>query len=116
MIQLVPQMRVLVAVGAVDFRRGIDALAALCRRELAEDPFSGTLFVFRNRSGTAIKLLVYDGLGFWLCLKRFSRGRLQWWPSGHSGAETVTAQHLAILLAGGTPLLARIPEDWRRIR
>lgn len=116
MIQLVPQMRVLVAVAAVDFRAGIDALAAVCRRELAEDPFSGTLFVFRNRAGTAVKLLVYDGHGYWLVMKRFSAGKLQWWPDGKSPTDAVTAQQVAILLAGGTPLPARIPADWRRIR
>lgn len=116
MIQLVPQMRVLVAVRAVDFRCGIDALAAQCRRELAEDPFSGTVFVFRNRAGTAVKLLVYDGVGFWFCLRRFSAQKLQWWPTGVQAAEAVTAPQLAILLAGGAPLPARIPDDWRRIR
>ena len=60
MIQVTPQMRVLVAVEPVDFRRGIDGLAARCRQALKADPFSGTVFVFRNRSGTAIKALVYD--------------------------------------------------------
>jgi IS66 Orf2 like protein len=67
MIQVTPQMRVLVAVEAADFRRGIDGLAQLCRASLQADPFSGTVFAFRNRRGTAIKLLVYDGQGFWLC-------------------------------------------------
>ena len=60
MIQVTPQMRVLVAVAPADFRRGIDGLARQCRQELQEDPFSGTIFVFRNRRGTGIKLLVYD--------------------------------------------------------
>ena len=64
MIQLTPQMRILVAVEPPDFRRGIDGLARLCRQELASDPFSGTVFVFRNRRRTAIKILVYDGQGF----------------------------------------------------
>jgi transposase len=67
MIQITPQMRVLVAIEPVDFRRGIDGLAAQCRRVLCLDPFSGTVFVFRNRRGRAIKVLVYDGQGFWLC-------------------------------------------------
>jgi len=66
MIQITPQMRVLVAVEAVDFRKGIDSLAQLCRRKLAADPFSGCVFVFRSRRATAIKVLVYDGMGFWL--------------------------------------------------
>ena len=54
MIQIAPQMRILVAVEAVDFRRGIDGLSRVCRERLASDPFSGTLFVFHNRRGTAI--------------------------------------------------------------
>ena len=58
MIQITPQMRVLVAVEAADFRRGIDGLAQLCRAVLECDPFTGTVFVFRNRRRTAIKLLV----------------------------------------------------------
>jgi|SRR5712691_1910119 len=65
MIQITPQMRVLVAVEAVDLRKGIDSLAQLCRDKLAADPFSGCLFVFRSRRATAIKILVYDGQGFW---------------------------------------------------
>ncbi|HLB88595.1 MAG TPA: IS66 family insertion sequence element accessory protein TnpB, partial [Terriglobales bacterium] len=59
-IQITPQMRILVAVEAVDFRKGIDSLAALCRAKLHADPFSGCVFVFRSRSATAIKVLVYD--------------------------------------------------------
>jgi len=60
MIQLVPQLKILLAYQPVDFRKGIDSLVALCKGPLDQDPFSGTLFVFRNRSGTALKLLVYD--------------------------------------------------------
>ena len=82
MIQITPQMRVLVAIEAVDFRKGIDGLARLCREQLASDPFSGAVFVFRSRRGTAIKLLVYDGRGFWLCQKRLSQGRFPYWPKG----------------------------------
>ncbi len=64
MIQIVPQLKVLVAREPVDFRKGIDSLACVCRQQFQIDPFVGTLFVFRNRSGTAIKLLAYDGNGF----------------------------------------------------
>ena len=60
MIQITPQMRVLVAVEAVDFRRGIDGLAQLCRVALQTDPFMGAVFVFRSRRRTAIKLLVWQ--------------------------------------------------------
>lgn len=66
MIQITPQMRVLVALQPVDFRAGIDGLARVCRQVLRSDPFSGALFVFRNRRRTGIKFLVYDGQGFWM--------------------------------------------------
>ena len=72
MIQIIPQMRVLVAVEPVDFRKGIDGLARVARQELSRDPFSGWVFVFRNRKSTAIKALVYDGQGFWLCQNHLS--------------------------------------------
>src|SRR5215472_14193463 len=65
MIQITPQMHVLVAVEPVDLRKGIDGLAAVCREKLQADPFSGWLFIFRSRRASAIRLLVYDGQGFW---------------------------------------------------
>jgi transposase len=67
MITLTPQMRIWVAVEAIDFRNGIDGLAGLCRNQFQKDPLSGSVFVFRNRRGTSLKMLVYDGQGFWLC-------------------------------------------------
>ena len=63
MIQITPQMRILLAVEPVDLRRGIDGLAALCRQALASDPQTGALFVFHSRRGHAIKCLTYDGYG-----------------------------------------------------
>ena len=78
MIQITPQMRILVAVEAVDGRKGIDSLARLCQEKLRADPFSGCLFVFRSRRGTAIRILVYDGQGFWLAQKRLSKGHFRW--------------------------------------
>ena len=63
MLQLTPQMRIYLAVQPVDFRKGIDGIAHVCRRTLDVDPFSGGVFVFRNRKRTALKILVYDGRG-----------------------------------------------------
>lgn len=114
MIQIVPHLKVLVAFEPVDFRKGIDSLAGVVRLQFQADPFTGTLFVFRNRSGTALKLLVYDGQGFWLCQKRFSRGRLQWWPRSSDGvAEPLPAEQLAVLIYNGLPLQASMAEAWR---
>ena len=82
MLQLTPQMRILVAIEPVDFRNGIDGLVRLCKEALGQDPFQGIVFAFRNRRGTAVKVLMYDGQGYWLCHKRLSEGRFRWWPAG----------------------------------
>ena len=84
MIQLTPHMRILVAVEPVDFRKGIDGLRGVCRQFFKLDPIEGYIFVFCNRRKTAIKILIYDGQGFWLCHKRLSTGRFGWWPSAPS--------------------------------
>ena len=116
MIQLVPQLRILVALEPLDFRKGIDTIAAVCRLKLYQDPFSGTVFLFRNRRGTAIKLLCYDGTGYWLLHKRFSQGRLRWWPK-QTGEPltTLAAKQLQVLLYNGDPDGAKMPEDWRKL-
>ena len=66
MIQIAPQVRILVAIEAIDCRKGIDRIAQLCREKLNVDPFSGYLFIFRSRRGTSIRILQFDGQGFWL--------------------------------------------------
>ena len=91
LIQITPQLRILVAVEAIDGRKGIDSIAQLCREKLDADPFSGCLFIFRSRRGTAIKLLAYDGQGFWLATKRLSKGRFKWWPTGSEPANPASA-------------------------
>jgi len=116
MIQITPHMRILVAVAPVDFRRGIDGLAAVCRAQLERDPLSGTVFAFRNRSGTAVKVLVYDGQGFWLCQKRLSSGRFRCWPeSREEAARSLEAHELMVLLQGGDPDAAKGAPPWRRV-
>ena len=114
MLQLTPQMRILVAVEAVDFRKGIDSLAELCRAKLNADPFSGCLFVFRSRRATSIRVLVYDGQGFWLAQKRLSKGRFVWWPSGNQPTRVLEAHQAQLLLAAGNPDAVAAPV-WRRV-
>jgi transposase len=122
-IQLTPQMRILVAVEAVDFRKGIDGLAGICREKFKDDPFNGHVFVFCNRGKQAIKILMYDGQGFWLCQKRLSRGRLRWWPAvdpdadpaEREGLRRMVVHELQLLLWNGDPGNIRVAPSWREL-
>jgi len=115
MIQITPQMRILVAVEPTDFRRGIDGLARACKEALQRDPFDGCVFVFRNRPATALKILVYDGQGFWLCHKRLSSGKFRWWPAQGAPARILAAHELQVLLAAGDPGATRAAPAWRPV-
>jgi transposase len=115
MLQIMPQMRILVAVEPVDGRKGIDSLVHLCRQKLGDDPFSGCLFIFRTRSGTVIKFLTYDGQGFWLAQKRLSKGRFRLWPEGTGATCLLEAHQAQLLLAGGDPAAQGAP-TWRSVR
>jgi transposase len=116
-IQITPQMRVLVALEPADFRCGIDGLARRCRSVLREDPFSGAVIVFRNRTQKAIKMLVYDGQGFWLCQKRLSRGKFRFWPSSANAAVSeLLAHEFQVLIFGGDPALAQGAPVWREVK
>lgn len=116
MIQITPQMRILVAVEPADFRKGIDGLARLCKEALKQDPFDGGVFVFRNRRRTALKVLVYDGQGFWMCHKRLSSGRFKWWPTeGTDAARTLASHQLLVLLSAGNPDGTQAAPQWRPV-
>ena len=116
MIQITPQMRILLAVEAVDFRKGIDGLAGLCRQVLQTDPMAGVLLVFRSRSRRAIKCLVYAGQGYWLCQKRLSQGRFAWWPqAGQESSVRRDVHQLQFLLWNGDPSRAPTAPLWRPV-
>jgi len=103
MIQLTTHTRILLATQPIDFRKGIDGIVAVCRRELGQDPKSGTCFVFINRSKIMVRVLVYDGTGFWLMTKRLSAGRFQGWPTCSSTVSALAARRLSRLLLGHDP-------------
>ena len=92
-------VRVLMATQPVDFRKGADGLAAIAQHVLREDPFSGTVIVFRARRGDRVKLLVWDGTGLVLIWKRLERGAFKW-PAVAEEAIRLPAAQLAILLEG----------------
>jgi transposase len=115
MIQITPHMRIWVAVEPIDFRAGIDGLVNHCRKLLAADPFGGSLFVFGNRTRTALKVLVYDGQGFWMCHKRLSTGKFPWWPSARAHSQGLQAWELQVLLMAGNPTQTRAAPAWRAL-
>ena len=98
-------VRVLVATRPVDFRRGADSLAALVREELRQDPFCGTIFVFRSKRADRLKLLAWDGSGLVLFWKRLEQGAFRW-PPISDGVMRLSASQLAALIEG---------MDWSRL-
>ena len=60
--------------------------------------------------------LVYDGLGFWLCIKRFSKGKLAWWPSTIEQTEAITSKELNIILHQSNPRFVKIPKDFSPVK
>src|SRR5207247_8042883 len=99
-----------------DYCKAIDGLARFCREIVDTDAFGGTLVVFRNRRGTAIKCLVYDSQEFWLAQKRLSRGRFRWWPASGAAGATLEAHQLQRLIMGGDPAARDAGPVWRRLR
>ena len=99
-------MRVWLACGRTDMRKGIDGLAMLAQQVLKENPFDGALFAFRGRRGGMVKLLWYDGQGMCLFSKRLERGHFVW-PVTETGRVSLTPAQLSMLLEG---------IDWRMAR
>tara|TARA_B110000211_G_scaffold234382_1_gene303792 strand:+ start:532 stop:864 length:333 start_codon:yes stop_codon:yes gene_type:complete len=98
MIPVTASTPIMIAVKPVDFRRQMDGLAAHCRQILSVDPMTGTLFVFINRAKTMIRVLVYDGSGFWLMTKRLSKGKFVGWPANGETLSPLSAKILMRLL------------------
>lgn len=117
MIQVPANATVVVMHEAISFRNGIEGTTAIARTVLSQEPMSGALFVFRNRIGQMLRILFYDGSGFWLCTKRLSKGRFKAWPQGNTGevSSPLLARELQILLWGGDPYSGVFPELWRKV-
>ena len=98
MIPVTASTPIMVAVKPVDFRRQMDGLIAHCRQSLSADPMTGTFFIFINKAKTMIRVLVYDGNGFWLMTKRLSKGKFTGWPTSDKGLHPLSAKVLMGLL------------------
>lgn len=106
MIALPAGVRVLMATRPVDFRKGMDGLAALVKEQLRADPYAGAIFVFRARRADRVKLIVWDGTGLCLYAKRLEQGRFRW-PPVVDGTMRLTPAQLAALIEG---------LDWTRVQ
>lgn len=100
MLTLPPSVRVYLAPGATDLRRSIDGLMALARDRLGLDPLSGHLFLFRNRRGDRLKILVWDRSGFWVLYKRLERGTFAWPLEQTTSPLEMRGTDLMLLLSG----------------
>lgn len=106
MIGLDGAVRVLVAAQPVDFRKGMDGLAALVQQHLGADPYSGVVYVFRAKRADRVKLLHWDGTGLVLTSKRLEAGHFRW-PAIRDGVIRLTPAQFAALVEG---------LDWTRVR
>src|SRR5215217_3141164 len=100
-----PDLKVLVAAQPVDFRKGMDALAGLVAERLSENPYAGTIFVFRSKRADRVKILAFDGTGLILATKRLEEGRFTW-PPIQGGVVRLTAAQFSMLVDG---------LDWTRV-
>jgi transposase len=106
MIAVPSGLRVLIAIRPVDFRKGMDGLAAAVKEHLRADPFSGAIFVFRAKRADRVKLIMWDGTGLCLFAKRLEQGTFRW-PKIEDGTMRLTPSQLAALIEG---------LDWTRVR
>jgi transposase len=105
MIAVPAGVRVMVATKPVDFRRGADGLVALVRETLGQDPFAGTIFVFRSKRADRVKIVAWDGSGLVLFWKRLEHGGFRW-PPITDGVMKLSSAQLAALVDG---------MDWSRL-
>lgn len=106
--------RIYLGVEAVDMRKGFEGLYGLVRDQLGQDPVSGHLFPFSNRTRTRLKALLWDGSGLWVCAKRLERGRFRWPEGGAGHSVTMRPEELAMLVNGLDLTQARPRRNWLR--
>lgn len=106
--------QIYLALGATDMRKAFNGLFALVRDRLEQEPLSGHLFLFCNKSGNRLKILVWDGSGLWICAKRLERGRFSWPEQDNERAcVRLTHEELALLL-GGIDIANTRRKNWYR--
>lgn len=114
MFGLGPATKIYVAVEGVDMRKGFDGLYGLVRDQLGQDPLSGHLFLFSNRTRTRLKALVWDGSGLWVCAKRLEKGRYRWPAATEKQVSVMMRAEELSMLVNGLDLKQARPRHWYR--
>lgn len=114
MFGLGPATKIYLGLETVDMRKGFEGLYGLVRDQLGQDPLSGHLFLFTNRTRTRLKALVWDGSGLWVCAKRLERGRFDWPATTESSSVSMRPEELAMLISGMDLSKARPRKNWYR--
>jgi transposase len=114
MFGLGPATKIYLGVESVDMRKGFEGLYGLVRDQLGQDPLSGHLFLFSNRTRTRLKALVWDGSGLWVCAKRLERGRFHWPEATGGRSISMRPEELAMLVNGMDLAQARPRANWHR--
>jgi hypothetical protein len=119
MLQLSPQSIIFVASTYVDFRKGIDGLASICKQQFRLDPMDGALFLFFNRAKNTIKILLYDGQGFILFVKRLSKGKFKYCfqekdTTADNKYTKLCYRTLILLINNADPRSVRFAKDWKK--
>lgn len=115
MLAISPNTQIYFYTGTVDFRKGIDGLDSLCQVELNINAMNGAVFVFMNNLKTTVKILFYDGQGFWLCQKRLSKGKFKWAIESEKNTKSrrLLLRELQVLMWNGNAGKASMQSDWR---
>ena len=114
MIALPAGVQVWLAAGATDMRKGFEGLYGLVRDQLGQNPLSGHLFLFTNRTRTRLKALVWDGSGLWVCAKRLEKGRFRWPSAENASSVVMRPEELAMLVNGLDLAQAQPRKNWLR--
>ncbi len=106
-------VQIWLAIAPVDMRRGIDGLSAIVQQALGHSPCAGSAFVFRNRAGNRLKLLLWDGNGVWLCQRRLHQGSFVWPKVTDSALQQTQDRFFSITQAQWQWLVSGM--DWHRL-
>jgi len=114
MLSLSTQDKVYLCLESIDFRKQINGLIQLTQSILKKNAYSQNYFAFINKKKTSVKILHFDGQGYWLHQKRLSKGKFKW-PLGTEDQINLSAMELQVLLMNGNYRDAKIQQDWNKV-